>query len=42
MQAAQKEKFIDEIERRKYEELIKMILEMDLAKDPLSSANLSL
>ena len=42
LQAAQKEKFIDEIERRKYEELIQMILEMDLAKDPLSSANLSL
>ena len=34
LQAAQKEKFIDEIERRKYEELIQMILEMDLAKDP--------
>ena len=42
LQAAQKEKFIDEIERRKYEELIQMILEMDLAKDPLSSANISL
>ena len=42
LKPAQKEKFIDEIERRKYEELIQMILEMDLAKDPLSSANISL
>ncbi len=38
----QKEKFIDEIERKKYEELIQMVLELDLAADPLSSANISL
>jgi hypothetical protein len=33
---------LDEVERKKYEELINMILDLDLATDPLSSANLSL
>lgn len=34
--------FLDEVERKKYEELVSMVLSLDLAQDPLLSANLSL
>eukprot|EP00347_Sterkiella_histriomuscorum_P011245 403373188 len=33
---------VDDIERKKYEELITMILELDMAQDPLAQVNLSL
>lgn len=33
---------LDEVERKKYDELINLVLDMKLAVDPLSHANLSL
>ena len=35
-------KYLDVIEKKRYEDLITAILELQLAEDPLSQANLSL
>ena len=42
LQASQKPKYLDDIEKKNYDELIAAILELELAEDPLKLANLEL